>query len=228
MNGVAVATLTWVRSEAEEHVLRGALEALSRHSLPVAVADKGSSPEFTTFLEGLPGFKVIRNVDGGLVAQVRAAMSCAAQFGRSHILYTEPDKRDFFAARLSTFLSAAPNADLVIAARDAASFSTYPPWQRRAERIINDLCADLIGIEGDYSYGPFLMPSGMATRLEDMEPSRGWGWRHKLFLAARRSGRSIVHVAAHHPCPPDGVNEDAAERAHRLRQLSQNILGLVE
>jgi hypothetical protein len=159
-------------------------------------------------------------------------MSCAAQFGRSHILYTEPDKRDFFDARLSAFITAALNAGdnpgIVIAARSPGSFRTYPPWQRRTERIINGLCADLIGVKGDYSYGPFLMPAEMLPGVEELEASIGWGWRHRTFLTARRSGRSIVHVAAHHPCPPEGREEDAAERAHRLRQLSQNILGLIE
>jgi len=37
-----------------------------------------------------------------------------------------------------------------------------------------------------------------------------------------------VHIAAHHPCPADGQMEEGAERAHRLRQLRQNILGLIE
>jgi hypothetical protein len=213
-------------------VLRQALEALSRQRLPVAVADRGSSPAFTRFLRGLPGFTVITNVDGGLVGQVCAALSGAAGFGRPHILYTEPDKEEFFQARLSAFLSSAPEAGrrpgVVIAARDAISFSSYPPFQQRAERIINDLCADVTGIPGDYSYGPFLMPAEMLHHVLAVEATIGWGWRHRVFLTAHREQRLLVHVAGTHPCPPDGQQEDAAERAHRLRQLSQNILGLIE
>jgi hypothetical protein len=231
MDSVAVATLTWVRSDQEERVLRKALEALSRQRLPVAVADRGSSLEFTTFLRGLPGFTVIANVDGGLVAQVCAGMNAAARFGRPHILYTEPDKEDFFRTRLSTFLCSAPDASrngVVIAARDASSFSTYPRLQQRAEGIINDLCAEVIGIAGDYSYGPFLMPAEMLHHVVALEAAIGWGWRHRVFLTAHREQRPVVHVAGDHPCPPDGQQEDAAERAHRLRQLSQNILGLIE
>jgi hypothetical protein len=184
------------------------------------------------FLQQLPGFTVIPGVDGGLVAQVCAGMSRAAQFGRPHILYTEPDKGDFFDARLSTFVGAAPdasgNAGVVIPARDEASFRTYPAIQQRAERIINSLWGDVIGIEGDYSYGPFLMPTEMLRHVQDLGASVGWGWRHRVFLIARRTGRPLVHIAAYHPCPADGQMEEGAERAHRLRQLSQNILGLIE
>lgn len=232
LDSIAVATITWVRSEAEERLLREALDTLSRHRLPVAVADKGTSPRFTMFLKGLPAFTVIPGGDGGLVAQVRASLSCAAQFGRSHILYTEPDKGDFFRARLLAFLGAAPNtrggAGVVIAARTAASVGTYPPMQQRAEHVINDLCADVLGVAGDYSYGPFLMPVEMLPDVEHMEASLGWGWRHRVFLTAIRTGRPILHVTADHPCPPEGRAEDHAERAHRLRQLSQNILGLID
>lgn len=229
---IAVATLTWVRSDAEERLLRAALKALSRHRLPVAVADTGSSPGFTTFLKTLPGFTVISGVDTGLVAQVCASMSCAARFGRPRILYTEPDKVAFFRGRFSTFVSTASNArrgaGVFLAARSDASFSTYPPIQQRAERIINDLCGDLVGPAGDYSYGPFVMPTAMLSDVEGTEAALGWGWRTRLFMAARRKGHPIVHVTADHPCPREAQLDNALERAHRLRQLSQNIMGLIE
>jgi hypothetical protein len=127
------------------------------------------------FLQQLPGFTVIPGVDGGLVAQVCAGMSRAAQFGRPHILYTEPDKGDFFDARLSTFVGAAPdasgNAGVVIPARDEASFRTYPAIQQRAERIINSLWGDVIGIEGITRTALF------SCRPRCCATSRTWGRR---------------------------------------------------
>jgi hypothetical protein len=34
-------------------------------------------------------------------------------------------------------------------------------------------------------------------------------------------------VTGDYPCPPDQRVEDDAERTHRLRQLGENILGLI-
>jgi hypothetical protein len=38
----------------------------------------------------------------------------------------------------------------------------------------------------------------------------------------------VVQLTDDYPCPPDQRHEDDRERTHRLRQLSQNILGLIE
>lgn len=66
-----------------------------------------------------------------------------------------------------------------------------------------------------------LLPS-----VSGMEPHLGWGWRHFVFLAAHRHGLHVNHVTGDYPCPADERAEAEADRAHRLRQLSQNILGL--
>ena len=55
----------------------------------------------------------------------------------------------------------------------------------------------------------------------------GWGWRHAVFHAAHRGGLRVEHVIDDYPCPPDQRVEDDAERTHRLRQLSDNIRGLI-
>jgi hypothetical protein len=89
------------------------------------------------------------------------------------------------------------------------------------------LCGSVLGVRGDYSYGPFLMAAALLPRVVELDPTLGWGWRHRIFLNAKRDGRCIVHVAGDYACPPDQRSEDDDERAHRLRQLSQNIMGLV-
>ena len=57
-------------------------------------------------------------------------------------------------------------------------------------------------------------------------PTR-WGWRHFVFATAARAGYKIRHVVGDYPCPPDQREENDAERLHRLRQLQQNIQGLL-
>jgi hypothetical protein len=100
--------------------------------------------------------------------------------------------------------------------------------QRYTEGVINRLCAEMLGVAGDYSYGPFLMARALVPRVERLEGSLGWGWRHRIFLACHRERLRIVHVKGDYPCPEDQRVESDEERTHRMRQLSQNILGLIE
>jgi hypothetical protein len=228
---IAVATMTWARSPGEEGLLRRSLGLLAQLGLPVAVADTGTNPGFAEFLETVPGFSVRVSATQGLVAQVQDSFDVAARFDRPFILYVEPDKALFFERRLSEFLRQAPDAGdvgVVLASRSAESFQTFPAVQRYTEGVINHLCGELLGPAGDYSYGPFLMTRALLPYIAKLQPRLGWGWRHFMFRAASREGLSVVHVAGDHPCPPDQRCDDEAERRHRMRQLSENILGLIE
>jgi hypothetical protein len=228
---VAIATITWVRDAGEEALLARALDCLADAGMPVAVADRGASATFTTRLERLPGFRVTVPAEKGLVSQVQAAVELAASFDRPFVLYTEPDKEYFFAHRLAGFVRDAPGepgTGVVLASRSEDSFQTFPEVQRYTESVINHLCAQLTGCPGDYSYGPFLMHRALLPQLRQLEPRLGWGWRHATFLAAHRRGLRVVQLTDDYPCPPDQRHEDDRERTHRLRQLSQNILGLIE
>jgi hypothetical protein len=100
--------------------------------------------------------------------------------------------------------------------------------QRYTEGVINHLCGELIGAPGDYSYGPFLMNRALLPSLSSLAARLGWGWRHFAFLTAHRLGFRVQHVTGAYPCPPDQRHESTTERTHRLRQLSQNILGLID
>jgi hypothetical protein len=225
---VAVATITWARSATEERLLRRSLLGLARTGFPMAVADSGRRRSFANFLRSRPEFTTTVE-SAGLIAQVEASLRLARQFGTRFILYTEPDKEHFF-ARLGEFVrraTARSEVDLAIAARSTRSFRTYPPMQRYTEAVINRLCGNTLGCRGDFSYGPFLLPRALVRDLLPLPPHLGWGWRHYAFHRAVRRGLRVRHLTGEYPCPLDQRVEDASERAHRLRQLSQNIQGLL-
>ncbi len=229
-NLVSVATITWARTEDEEAVLCGSLTALSETGLRVSVADAGTNASFTRFLRSLPGFVVTVPGERGLVAQVKASLDAAARFEMPFVLYTEPDKEVFFAGPLADFIGRAEaerDTGVVLAARSEASFNTFPPMQRYTEGVINHLCGELIGRVGDYSYGPFLLNRGLLPTLAELPPKTGWGWRPFVFLAAHRRKLRVSHIVGDYSCPPDQREEDDEERAHRLRQLGENISGLL-
>ena len=228
---VAVATITWARSAREEALLRGSLTRLAAAGLPLAIADRGTSAPFTSFLSTLDGTNVTVPQQPGLVPQVQASLALAARAGQPFILYTESDKEFFFEHRMQDFLRRAPaesDVGVVLASRSARSFQSFPPVQRYTESVINDLCGDLLRVRGDYSYGPFLLNEALLPAVAALEHRLGWGWRHATFLAAHRAGLQVIHVTDDYPCPEGQQSEDHAERVHRMRQLSQNILGLLD
>jgi hypothetical protein len=225
---VAVSTISWARSPEEEAVLRRSLMILADSGMPLAIADTGTSATFTSFLRQLPGVHVTVPTHRGLVAQVQASFAVAATFGRDFILYTEPDKEFFFAHGMSSFLRRVPHEidlGVALASRSAESFESFPRMQRYTEGVINHLCAERMGPAGDYSYGPMLISRALLPHVATLGNEIGWGWRPSTCLAAHRTGRLIVHVMDSYPCPPDQHCEDDAERMHRMRQLSQNVLG---
>jgi hypothetical protein len=230
-NQVAVATITWARSPVEEAQLRRSLQVLAAWGLPVAVADRGVNPGFVDFLEGLEGVSVTVPAAAGLVAQVQASFGVAAAFDRDFILYTEPDKEFFFAHGISSFLrcvTQAASVGVVLASRSPESFASFPPMQRYTEGVINHLCSERFGVAGDYSYGPLVISRALLPHVAALRHDLGWGWRPSVCLAAHRAGLQIVHVVGDYPCPLDQRCEDEPERLHRLRQLSQNVMGLLD
>src|SRR5215213_6029001 len=158
---VAVATLTWARDAAEERLLRESLTFLAALNVPAFVADGGSGRSFLDSLHAVPHFRVFEAGAPGVWPQARTSLRAAADTtDAGFILYTEPDKRDFFRDGLREFISEAPSGEevgVVLASRSAESFATFPEFQRHTETAINRCCAELLGVEVDFTYGPFLL-----------------------------------------------------------------------
>jgi hypothetical protein len=225
---VAVATMTKVRNDADARLITAALGCLSRTSMPVAVGDAGSPPRFVRDIANLTGITLAHPVDDGLVGQVRASIGAAGKTGRDFILYTEPDKQWFFDRALLDFIHRAPaDVGIVLAARSARAFNSYPRFQRQAEAAANALCASAIGIDTDYCYGPFLFQRRLARHLTRAPRMLGWGWRPYLFATAHRLGYRIATVIGEYMCPPPQRVERDADKAHRAAQLVDNACGIV-
>jgi hypothetical protein len=227
---VGLVTMTWAPSSHQEDLLMRSLAVAATLRLPIAIADRNGRPEFVERISGLPRTVVVAAGENGLVPQIMAAFDAALAFEPRMLFYSEPDKETFFSQAAASLLEGALRLDtpaLVLAARSDASFATFPPMQRYTESVVNHVCGELVGVAGDYSYGPFVFPRELFSKIRDLPSNLGWGWRLAAFRAARREGLPIVHVLHDVPCPLDQRREDDTERVHRLRQLSENLLGLI-
>ncbi|HEX8460970.1 MAG TPA: hypothetical protein VF623_06055 [Segetibacter sp.] len=230
INKVSIATITWARTEDEEQLLKKSLEQLTKFSIPVFITDGGSGKSFLDFLQGFPQFTILKPRSKGLWTQVKSSLDAAYASGSDFVLYTEPDKLEFFQNHLLSFAENI-NADelpgVILAARSQNGFLTFPPFQRMTETTINNCCEEIIGIKTDYSYGPFILNRMLIPYLLSVEEDIGWGWRPLAFGIVHRLDRTIQVIEKDFFCPEDQREENAEERLHRIRQLQQNVLGIL-
>lgn len=230
---VIIVTITLARNAAEERNLLQALAELKECGIPAIAADGGSREVFVEKLQRM-GFEIVRPRKHGLVAQVQAGLRYALRkFPDSYVLYTEPDKYPFFGDALRKIARKAlpkPNSGMVIAARNAISFATFPEGQRWAETIANratDLQLRWKGRTRDYCYGPLLL-SKRASEIALTAPDElGWGWRFYAMGRAAAEGLHLETIEMNLPCPNEQRGEDKREdRLYRLKQLRQNLAAL--
>jgi hypothetical protein len=225
-----IATITLVRNFDEEALLKASLNQLSACGIPVIVTDGGSPTSFLEFVRNLPHFTLLPNSAKGVFMQARSSLTAAQASGRPFIFYTEPDKKEFFETGLQQFLQnikVDTGTGIVTASRSANGFTSFPLFQQMTETAINNCCGDRTGLEADYCYGPFLLNSGLVPFLSGVQDDIGWGWRPYLFHFAHRLGYTVEAYEGDFFCPADQRQDDAAERLYRMKQLEQNIRGLV-
>jgi hypothetical protein len=150
--------------------------------------------------------------------------------GASFIFYTEPDKLQFFEEGLGPMLdqlTANEQTGVVMASRSAAGFASFPAFQQMTETTINTCCAEILGPPVDYTYGPFLLNRKLIPYLMEMQEDTGWGWRPYAFNIAQRLRYTVAAFTADFFCPAAQREDNSKERLYRMRQLSQNLQGLV-
>lgn len=227
---IAIATMTWARTAQEREVLCASLASLATLSMDTFITDGGSDPDFSTYLQGFPQFQVFEVHPAGVWRQMHRSLHAAGETKASFVLYTEPDKCEFFRNILPRFIAQAPRQDdvgIILASRSAASFETFPAFQQYTETAINRCCAEFTGMEGDYTYGPFLLHRNLIPYLKYVSEEMGWGWRPFLFALAHRLGYRVEFLLENLPCPQEQREDNPAERKLRMRQLSQSIQGLL-
>ena len=203
---------------------------LAEHGWPVVVTDGGSRDAFVRRLQAIDGLRVAVSTSGGLAQQIARSLADGLALQTPFILYTEPDKRDFFSAHLADFFSRTDLASplsIFLASRTPAAYRTFPQHQQATEAAINASCSAAFSCPGDYSYGPFIMPRDIAQHLSTLPAEIGWGWRHTAFGIAHRLGCGVSMVEGDYECPHDERTESAMDREHRDRQLAQNRQGLL-
>ncbi|MDQ6812134.1 MAG: hypothetical protein M3040_00110 [Bacteroidota bacterium] len=226
---ISIATITLARDEQEEQLLRTALHQLSQLNIPVYITDGGSRPGFLAFLAGFPQFIVSKKTARGVWEQAKNSLIEASETCE-YIFYTEPDKYEFFGKHLTKMIeSVHPDEKIgvVLASRSACGFASFPAFQQMTETTINNCCAELIGKTTDFTYGPFLLRSTFVQYLKLVKDDIGWGWRPFVFNIANRLGFNVGAYVADFSCPPSQQQDTAAERIYRMKQLKQNIEGMV-
>jgi hypothetical protein len=226
---LVVVTMTMARGPDEEALIVRALRHVSDAGFPIVACDGGSRAEFVEDLRALPRTTLLLSPARGLIAQITHAVATAVDRGATRIFYTEPDKDVFLEQHATRFLEAArQNADAVcVAARTASALATFPSIQQFTERTINTLISDVVGVSGDYSYGPMLLPPQAAKYALQAPEHIGWGWRHFVLARAHRAGIPVALQTGEYECPPAQRQDTGTERIHRLRQLAQNVEGLL-
>lgn len=231
---IVVATITLARNDAESQRLTQAITALADHGLPIIAADGGSTAEFVNGLHRIPNLTIRPYQPSAaprLLSQVKSALTGATSLNPAYVLYTEPDKQWFFEYRLKTFVEQALAGvpfGVAIAARDEASFLTYPSFQYYTEMVTARLSAGVLGQAGDILYGPLLLNPALIPYVESLTEDVGWGWRPFAMVVAQRLGLPVISITLDLPCPIDQRNEDDKKaRLYRLEQLAQNAKGLV-
>lgn len=229
-NNISIATITLARDEAEESLLRESLQQLAKLEVPVFITDGGSRPGFVDFLRSFPNFILSTATSRGVWQQAKNSLLEAYQSGSTFIFYTEPDKGDFFRHSLADMLFGVQtdgNLGIILASRSAAGFATFPAFQRMTETTINNCCAEIIGHHYEYTYGPFVLNSKLVPFLELVKEDVGWGWRPYIFGIANRLGLRVECHVGDFVCPVQQREDTEAERIYRMRQLSQNMQGIV-
>lgn len=227
---VAIATITLAREEREEQLLRESLLQLAKLNIPVYITDGGSLPGFLDFLDEFPNFILSKTKVRGVWEQAKNSLSEAYEAGSTFIFYTEPDKYDFFKESLAEILSRVQldeKSGIVMASRSPSGFATFPAFQQMTETTINNCCEEIIGKQVDYTYGPFLLNRSLVPYLNLVNKDIGWGWRPYMFSIAKRLGYKVEAFEGDFSCPLSQRHDTSSERVYRMRQLNQNIEGIL-
>ncbi len=223
---IAIATITSDKC-GNIDVIKQGLETLNK-KFDVYVADRNSSEEFLEDIRNM-GCKRIIGPNKTLPDQHKQVLLCASE-NKPYVLYTEPDKVDWFNNGLEKsieefFLRELDHGEV---SRTPEQMKTFPVPQQMTEGVVNNLLGQITGIQGDYIYGPQISSSEILKTLKSLPKDisyLGWGTLTYIPIKAKEKGLRIGMIYNANECPISQRNEDNAD--YRVQQANGNIAGIL-
>jgi hypothetical protein len=227
---LSIATITWARNEDEVSLLQSSLTQLSEFNVPIFVTDAGSTMNFTEFLLDCKNINLHPEPVKGVWPQTNVSLTAAYRSGSEFVLYTEPDKLQFFSTHLQSLINRIEvknKTGVVLYSRTTNAFNSFPAFQQMTETAINNCCAELLGNNTDYTYGLFILRREIIPVLSQLPENIGWGWRPFAFNLCKRLRYDVECMEGDFFCPHEQTEDHPQERVYRMKQLKENIEGLV-
>jgi hypothetical protein len=226
---LAIATMTRAASEEEAARLSEGLTCLSVLNVPVFVTDNSQHPALAPSIAQLPNLHFVKESQD-MVPRICNSLRRAAAERPDAIVYTEPDKLDFFRTGMDRLLRTAEQnpSSLVIPARDKSSFESIPSGQRMLESMTRQIVAQYLGSDIDLLFGPFALPCAAVEQyLPGVRTEFGWGWRTYVIARCLKHGVPLIVSEGRFPAPEWNRHEDdGPSRLYRLRQFVESVEGI--
>ncbi len=221
---ISIATMTWDKKGDSELVLK-AQQFLADNGFESYIIDGGSSPEFIEKLKGM-GHHVRTSRTRRLGFDIRDAILWAGE-NADAVLYTEPDKFDWFSVSMdeSIRIYREHPFDCLAIGRTEGSFRTFPEFMQRTEGLMNKFIGRVTGLKGDFIYGPKFFSKRLVDELGKLDVDVGWGTLQYLVGRALGSDMSIDTIFTGADCPESQRENDSASL--RMRQLDDNYRGFM-
>ena len=205
-----------------------ALDFLKDRGYRVCVSDGGSSRLFIERLIRM-GHEVESTYDG-LVSQHIQCLTMASKKA-DNILYTEPDKLDWFRKGLNKSIRQYFNRNLEFAliSRNPRQMKTFPIDQQTTEEIANSFLSKwFLQLKSmDFVYGPRIFVSSLARDLikESLSNLSGWSIPYYLLGKAYKKRLNISGLFNGVACPRSQRREyDPLYRADQLLDVIDGFL----
>lgn len=222
---MAVATVSWARTEEEKHLILATMKELDKLGLPVILTDQSDS-KFPLFDDAkkLKNFQVF--MEDNLDSKVKNSLSKAAEIGEI-VFYTESDKLNFVRDHAKSFIDKSLKnlSGISLAARLPKNFQKVPEYQMIMERFLADTFGFLSGksFGGDF-YGPRIIPSSLVKYLDQLDENIGFGWQAYLLAVAHRLNLPIK-IFSFDVLSPDDVQKNKELVLFRMKQAIAELKG---
>ncbi|MBI5804122.1 glycosyltransferase [Candidatus Pacearchaeota archaeon] len=227
---VTIATTTYDKNEEKES--RAIINALREwHDLGfnIVVSDGGSSKNLLNQMSEIGKIKIRQRKSEKVGTGIRQAI--AEAFRESDVvIFSDGDKGGSygFQAKAKEFLSELEDRDILVVGRTDNSFDSYPPFQRKIEREIDNYFYSkfIKRISGqdvsDVTYGPRIIGKNAEKYFTDTTYET-WAAAYEPILTAARAGLKVGEVKADIKFPSERKEVGDFQKAYRICQAFQLV-----